>query len=55
MGLKAKTDALDARLLAVAAQCIHAPSTAVPPAPLQARRERLHLRRALSPGSRSLQ
>ena len=31
LGLKAKTDALDARLLAIAAQCIHAQPTAVLP------------------------
>ena len=42
--LKAKTDALDARLLAVAAECIQAAPTAVLPAPLQALRELLHLR-----------
>lgn len=47
LGLKAKTDALDARLLAVAAQCINAPPTAVLPAPLQALRELLQLRSAL--------
>lgn len=47
LGLKAKTDALDARLLAVAAQCIHAQPTAVLPAPLQALRELLHLRSTL--------
>lgn len=47
LGLKAKTDALDARLLAVAAQCIRAAPTAVLPAPLQALRELLHLRSTL--------
>jgi len=47
LGLKAKTDALDARLLAMAAQCIHAQPTAVLPAPLQALRELLHLRSTL--------
>ncbi|PPT89264.1 hypothetical protein XthCFBP4691_13610, partial [Xanthomonas theicola] len=34
-------------MLAMAAQCIHAPPTAVLPAPLQARRERRHLCRTL--------
>lgn len=47
LGLKAKTDALDARLLAVAAQCIDSAPATVLPAPLQALRELLQLRQAL--------
>ncbi|WP_369976702.1 IS110 family transposase [Xanthomonas bundabergensis] len=47
LGLKAKTDALDARLLAVAAQCLPSQPTAVLPAPVQALRKLLHLRSTL--------
>ena len=47
LGLRAKTDALDARLLAVAAQWLPAPATQPPSAPLQALREWLQLRSAL--------
>jgi transposase len=47
LGLKAKTDALDARVLAIAAQCIRTPPAATPPPPLHALRELLQLRQAL--------
>lgn len=47
LGLKAKTDALDARVLAVAAQLLPAPTTSPPTASMQALREWLQLRNAL--------
>lgn len=47
LGLKAKTDALDARLLAIAAQYLQAPPTTVPSPAMQALRELLQLRQAL--------
>lgn len=47
LGLKAKTDALDARVLAVAAHLLPAPTTPPPTAPMQALREWLQLRSAL--------
>lgn len=47
LGLKAKTDALDARVLAIAAQWLPAPATPPPSAPVQALREWLQLRTAL--------
>lgn len=47
LGLKTKTDALDARVLAVAAQLLPAPATVPPTAPLQSLREWLQLRSAL--------
>ncbi|WP_369938742.1 IS110 family transposase [Xanthomonas medicagonis] len=47
LGIKAKTDALDARLLAVTAQAIVAPPTDVLPEHLQHLRELLDLRNAL--------
>lgn len=47
LGLKAKTDALDARLLAIAAQLLPNPATTPLPAPTQALRDWLQLRTAL--------
>jgi transposase len=47
LGLKAKTDALDARLLALAAQCLQGRPAAVPTPEVQALREMLQLRQAL--------
>lgn len=47
LGLKAKTDALDARLLAQAAQVIRAPTTVLPSASAHALRELLQLRASL--------
>lgn len=47
LALKAKTDRLDARVLAIAAQWLPAPATLPPSAPLRALREWLQLRTAL--------
>lgn len=47
LALKAKTDKLDARVLAIAAQWLPAPATLLPSAPQRALREWLQLRTAL--------